>query len=341
MEVLPATHASSIPDSFVLPAEKFKAATAASLEETVLPARHRHGPRPRRGPPRHPRRRQGSTVSSRSSATASPSRCSIRDMEALCREFFEMPAADKAEFYSEDKSKPNRFFSGTNYETLGERYWRDCLRLVYPLPSGDTSACPQATQAPEVVGNYTALTRGLAMEILQLLCEGMGLRPRLLRRSNGDISCGRAALDINSYPPCPDPSRTLGLPPHCDRDLITVLLLAPPPASRSPTMATGSRSSPCQTHSSSTSVVTNGMLKSVEHRAATNSAAPQLSVAAFIVPADDCVVSPNEVFVGDDNPPRYRTMSIGEFKRLHNVVNLGASINQSIDVKNNQHKDEI
>ena len=59
------------------------------------------------------------------------------------------------------------------------------------------------------------------MEILRLLCEGMGLRPDYLE---GDISGGRVALDINSYPPCPDPSRTLGLPPHCDRDLITILL---------------------------------------------------------------------------------------------------------------------
>jgi len=59
------------------------------------------------------------------------------------------------------------------------------------------------------------------MEILRLLCEGMGLRPDYFV---GDISGGRVAVDINHYPPCPDPSRTLGLPPHCDRDLITILL---------------------------------------------------------------------------------------------------------------------
>ena len=61
----------------------------------------------------------------------------LRDMEAVCHEFFQLPAADKAEFYSEDKSKPNRLFSGTNYETLGERYWRDCLRFAYDFPVGN------------------------------------------------------------------------------------------------------------------------------------------------------------------------------------------------------------
>jgi len=70
----------------------------------------------------------------------------LRDMEAVCEEFFQLPAADKAEFYSEDKSKPNRLFSGTTYETLGEKYWRDCLRLVYPLPAGDTKDWPHKPQ---------------------------------------------------------------------------------------------------------------------------------------------------------------------------------------------------
>jgi 2'-deoxymugineic-acid 2'-dioxygenase/mugineic-acid 3-dioxygenase len=39
--------------------------------------------------------------------------------------------------YSEDRHKPNRIFSGTTYETGGEKYWRDCLRLACPFPVGD------------------------------------------------------------------------------------------------------------------------------------------------------------------------------------------------------------
>nr|BAA00946.1 ids-2 [Hordeum vulgare subsp. vulgare] len=83
-------------------------------------------------------------------------------------------------------------------------------------------------------------------------------------------------------------------------------------------------------------VVTNGYLKAVQHRAATNFAEPRLSVASFIVPADDCVVGPAEEFVSEDNPPRYRTLTVGEFKRKHNVVNLDSSINQIININNNE-----
>ena len=52
------------------------------------------------------------------------------------------------------------------------------------------------------------------MELLRLLCEGMGLP---LDYFEGDISGGYVTLDINHYPACPNPTITLGLPPHCDR----------------------------------------------------------------------------------------------------------------------------
>jgi 2'-deoxymugineic-acid 2'-dioxygenase/mugineic-acid 3-dioxygenase len=263
----------------------------------------------------------------------------MRDMEAVCHEFFHMPAEDKAIFYSEDKSIRNRLFSGSSFETLGEKYWLDVLELLYPLPSGDTSLWPHKPQRlREVVGNYTGLARGLAMEILQLLCEGLGLRPDFFV---GDISGARVVVDINYYPPCPDPSRTLGLPPHCDRDLMTVLLPGAVPGLDIAYKGGWIKVLPVPNSiiinfGLQLEVVTNGLLRAVEHRASTNSAKPRLSVAAFIVPADNCVVGPAEEFVSEDNPPRYRTLTVGEFKRKHNVVNLGSSINQVADLENNQ-----
>ena len=62
----------------------------------------------------------------------------IRDMEAVCAEFFRLPAEEKAAFYSEDTGKPNRLFSSTTYELGDEKYWRDCLRLACGSPVGDT-----------------------------------------------------------------------------------------------------------------------------------------------------------------------------------------------------------
>ena len=68
---------------------------------------------------------------------------------------------------------------------------------------------------------FIAPTRALGMELLRLLCEGVGLRPDYFE---GDLSAGDVVVNVNHYPPCPDPTATLGLPPHCDRNLLTLLL---------------------------------------------------------------------------------------------------------------------
>lgn len=325
-------HAPSIPDCFLLPADELRPATAAVSLPVIDMSRDRDEVR-------RAILDSGKEYGFIQVVNHSISEQVMRDMEAVCHEFFQMPAEDKALFYSEDKSIRNRLFSGSSFETLGEKYWLDVLELLYPLPSGDTSAWPHKPQRlREVVGNYTGLARDLAMEILQLLCEGLGLRPDYFV---GDISGARVVVDINYYPPCPDPSRTLGLPPHCDRDLMTVLLPGAVPGLDIAYKGGWIKVLPVPNSiiinfGLQLEVVTNGLLRGVEHRASTNSAKPRLSVAAFIVPADDCVVGPGEEFVSEDNPPRYRTLTVGEFKRKHNVVNLGSSINQVADLENIQ-----
>jgi 2'-deoxymugineic-acid 2'-dioxygenase/mugineic-acid 3-dioxygenase len=62
----------------------------------------------------------------------------MRDMDAACRAFFTLPDEDKAAFYSEDNNKTNRYFSGTTYETGGNKYWMDCLSLGCSFPVGDS-----------------------------------------------------------------------------------------------------------------------------------------------------------------------------------------------------------
>lgn len=56
----------------------------------------------------------------------------MRDMEAVCEDFFRLPALDVAPFYA------NRLFSGTTFNTGGDKYWLDCLRLASTFPVGDS-----------------------------------------------------------------------------------------------------------------------------------------------------------------------------------------------------------
>lgn len=60
----------------------------------------------------------------------------------------------------------------------------------------------------------------LSSRILELICEGLGLGPTYF----GDGLTGVQLFSANHYPPCPNPNLALGLPKHCDANLITFLL---------------------------------------------------------------------------------------------------------------------
>ncbi|KAL6880158.1 hypothetical protein ACP4OV_011723 [Aristida adscensionis] len=246
----------------------------------------------------------------------------VRDMEAACEEFFRLPAADKAAFYSDDAARPNRLFSSTTYGAGGERYWRDCLRLA----AGDVDAWPEKpARLRDAVARFVPAARALGMELLRLLCEGLGLPPDHFA---GDLSGGDVVVNVNHYPPCPDPARTLGLPPHCDRNLITLLLLG-----RVPGLQVARRGGGwihvdlvpgafVVNFGHQLEIATNGELKSVEHRAVPDAAAARTSVATFIMPTEDCIVGPAEELVGGEGgePARYRAVTFREFMEVYRAV---------------------
>ena len=137
------------------------------------------------------------------------------------------------------------------------------------------------------------------MELLRLLSEGMGLP---LDFFEGDLSRGDVTLDINHYPPCPNPRTTLGLPPHCDRDLMAILLPGQVPGLEVAYNGDWIKVQPVPrafvvNFGQQLEVVTNGTVKSVEHRVMTNSALARTSVAVFVAPTEDCLIGPAEEFL--------------------------------------------
>ncbi|KAI4995263.1 hypothetical protein ZWY2020_035166, partial [Hordeum vulgare] len=190
----------------------------------------------------------------------------------------------------------------------------------------------------DVIEKFTSQTRDVGKELLRLLCEGMGI---LADYFEGDLSGGNVILNINHYPSCLNPDKALGQPPHCDRNLITLLLpgavnglevsykgdwIKVDPAPNAFVVNFGQQ----------LEVVTNGLLKSIEHRAMTNSALARTSVATFIMPTQECLIGPAKEFLSKENPPCYRTTMFRDFMRIYNVVKLGSSLNLTTNLKNVQ-----
>ncbi|XP_078178211.1 2'-deoxymugineic-acid 2'-dioxygenase-like [Carex rostrata] len=244
----------------------------------------------------------------------------MAEMMRVTEEFFNMSKEDKAAYYTEDTSKTNRLFSSTIYGKDGPRYWRDCLRLAcYPVPETINEWPDKPAKLREVLANFIVEAREVSMTLLSLICEGLGLKKGYFE---GDLSSGQVLINANYYPPCPEPDLTLGLPPHSDRNLITLLLQGAVSGLQIMHQGKWVRAEPIPNafvinFGHQLEIITNGVLKSVEHRAMTNSGAARTSVAVFIMPDMESFISPAKEMVNEENPPLYKSFIFKDFLRIY------------------------
>ncbi|CAK7346419.1 unnamed protein product [Dovyalis caffra] len=233
------------------------------------------------------------------------------------KEVFEMPAEDQASIYSEDPNRSCRLFtSSSNHSKEDPHYWRDCLRhRCHPDLDQNIQQWPEKpTGYRQVVGTYSTEVMKLASDILELICEGLGLESGYFEGKLSESSL----LAVNRYPPCPVPSLTLGLPKHCDPNLITILLqddvcglqvfkdgewigVGPVPHAFVINICYQLQ------------IISNNILKSAEHRAVTNSSYARTSAAFFVSPRPDSIIEPAKALINADNHPVYRTFEFKEF----------------------------
>ncbi|KAI7741569.1 hypothetical protein M8C21_011803 [Ambrosia artemisiifolia] len=137
--------------------------------------------------------------------------------------------------------------------------------------------------------------------MLELIREGMGLEPGYF----GEELTGDQFLTINHYPRCPDPSLTLGVPKHADPNLITLLLqgiinglqvfkdgqwFGVEPLPHAFVVNIGHQ----------LQIISNGKLRSAEHRAVTNSREDRTTIVTLISPCQDTIIEPANSIIDTD-----------------------------------------
>ncbi|KAM6592248.1 hypothetical protein CsatA_014853 [Cannabis sativa] len=241
----------------------------------------------------------------------------LEDVLKVSKEFFEIPIEEKAKFLSDDPLKSCKIFTSIDYPNEDVHYWRDALRHpCHPLHQHIQFWPQNPPQYRDVVGAYTIEVRKLSMYILELISEGLGLEDGYFE-NNGELVEAQL-MGINHYPPCPDPSLTLGLPKHADANLISLLLqemdglqvlkddqwLALKPLPNAFVVNIGHI----------LQIISNGKLKSAEHRVVTNKNVVRTTIGNFIYPSHSCKVEPAKALTNDDdNPPLYRPFFYKEF----------------------------
>ncbi|KAM3713980.1 hypothetical protein ACJW30_01G299300 [Castanea mollissima] len=129
----------------------------------------------------------------------------------------------------------------------------------------------------------------------------------------------QALLHLNSYPICPDPSRAVGLAPHTDSSLLTLLHQSSTtglqvlrdsvgwvpvhPISGALVVNTGDLMH----------VLSNGRFKSALHQVVVNKTHHRISVAYFYGPPGNVKISPSMKLIDHKHPPLYRSVTWKEY----------------------------
>lgn len=194
--------------------------------------------------------------------------------------------------------------------------WRDYFdHHTFPLFRRDPSRWPHfPADYRDTVGRYADQMKALAQKLLGLISESLGLRSSCIEEAVGEL---HQNITISYYPPCPQPDLTLGLQPHSDMGVITLLIqdhvgglqllkdnhwVTVHPLSDAILIILADQ----------TEILTNGKYKSAQHRAITNATQVRLSVATFHDPAKAVKISPASELVSESSP-RYREVLYGDY----------------------------
>ncbi|KAK8586573.1 hypothetical protein V6N13_010162 [Hibiscus sabdariffa] len=231
--------------------------------------------------------------------------------------FFDLPARGKLKFKSSDVYKPVRYATSLKDGVDKVQFWRVFLKhYAHPLEAWIDSWPDNPPRYREKMGKYCAEVRKLALELMGTVTESLGICPNHLSQEMED---GMQVIAVNCYPPCPEPDKALGLPPHSDYACLTIVLQSSTgleilDAEDGNWIVIPAIHGTLQVHvGDHFEVLSNGTYKSVVHRAALNSERTRISIASFHSLGMDDKMETAKELVDEQNPGRYKESSFRDF----------------------------
>uniref|UniRef100_A0A7N2LQG2 Fe2OG dioxygenase domain-containing protein n=1 Tax=Quercus lobata TaxID=97700 RepID=A0A7N2LQG2_QUELO len=175
-----------------------------------------------------------------------------------------------------------------------------------------------ANQLGDNLDAYSAELKDLAMKILELMAKALGMEHNDMRSLFEE---GFQGMRMNYYPPCPQPELAIGLNAHSDAGGLTILLqvnemeglqirkdgrwISIKPLPNAFIVNIGDI----------LEIVTNGIYRSIEHRATVNSAKERLSVATFYSPSLEADMGPAPSLITPESPALFKRTGVADYFR--------------------------
>lgn len=240
----------------------------------------------------------------------------IENLRAAAQKFFQQPSEERMRYHSQSFRASVGYSTSFNPSLEKVRDWRDTLSFNrFPGECDGFQEAPDICKQP--LQEYIAGVEKLAGTLYKAIFDSLGLDDKYLEAALPGIP--RVLMGINYYPPCPDPSLTLGLSGHSDVSCLTILQPDEVPGLQVRKGATWVVVKPIKDAfvvnlADQTEILTNGRYKSIEHRVVTNTEKPRMSIACFFGPAEDTIIAPlSELIDEKTNPPRYKPTRFGDY----------------------------
>ncbi|KAJ8452017.1 hypothetical protein Cgig2_016598 [Carnegiea gigantea] len=252
----------------------------------------------------------------------------LNDMEGTGKSLFGLPARQKLK-----AARPQDGVSGYGPARISaffpKRMWSEGFTILgSPLQHARQLWPNDYRKFCDIIEEYQKEMNMLAGKLMWLILDSLGVSNQDVKRATsqkrpGPFEGSSGAIQLNSYPACPDPGRAMGLAAHTDSTLLTILHQS-------------SGTSGLQVHHGRAGwvmvpplpgglvinvgdllqILSNGQYPSVYHRAVVNRTQHRLSIAYLYGPGSGVRVRPIPKLVNNDHPPLYGPVTWSEYLEI-------------------------
>ncbi|XP_057541815.1 gibberellin 3-beta-dioxygenase 2-like [Amaranthus tricolor] len=228
---------------------------------------------------------------------------------------------------------------------FSKRMWSEGFTILgSPLDHARQLWPNDYTKFCDIIDEYQKEMNQLAKKLMQLILASLGIPNQDILKWADLLQNANGAIQLNSYPVCPDPNRAMGLAAHTDSTLLTILhqssttglqvfkdrtgWVTVPPLSGGLVINIGDL----------LHILSNGQYPSVYHRAMVNRVQQRYSMAYLYGPGSGVRIQPLPKLIDATHPPLYRPVTWSEylgikgehFNKALSLIRLKNNINPQI-----------